>query len=309
MKPAGRSRREVIFALGGLLASCSTRRETSASSTSEASQLDQAGLLLRDISLPDGTRQGGSERAVLLVPKGVSKPPVLIALHGRGEAVRGAEVGAYGWLRSYHVERTVAALAKGRLGAADLQNHVEPARLARLNEGLAREPYEGVALLCPHLPDLTGQRNLDAGLRYGDWLVSTLLPRARGEASLGAAAGIDGVSLGGRIALLAGLSHPETFMAVGALQPAINDAEQEAWVARAKSYLERRPDGRVRLVTSTADYFRPAVEGLGRALSKAGVAHELLTVVGPHDYSFNEGPGGVEMLRFHDRVLRGKQPS
>ena len=27
---------------------------------------------------------------------------------------------------------------------------------------------------------------------------------------------------------------------------------------------------------------------------------------GPHDYVFNQGPGGVEMLLFHDRALRGE---
>jgi hypothetical protein len=29
-------------------------------------------------------------------------------------------------------------------------------------------------------------------------------------------------------------------------------------------------------------------------------------LTGPHDYVFNRGPGGIEMLLFHDRALRGE---
>jgi len=31
-------------------------------------------------------------------------------------------------------------------------------------------------------------------------------------------------------------------------------------------------------------------------------------VTGPHDYAFNRGPGALEMLAYHDRVLRGADP-
>jgi hypothetical protein len=33
---------------------------------------------------------------------------------------------------------------------------------------------------------------------------------------------------------------------------------------------------------------------------------EHLVVPGPHDYPFNRGPGAIEMLLWHDRVLRGE---
>ena len=41
------------------------------------------------------------------------------------------------------------------------------------------------------------------------------------------------------------------------------------------------------------------------ALRARGVAHDVRELAGPHDYVFNRGPGGVEMLLFHDRALRG----
>ena len=65
---------------------------------------------------------------------------------------------------------------------------------------------------------------------------------------------------------------------------------------------------RLRLVTSDRDYFRGAVLGLHLALKADGIEHEHLVIPGPHDYAFNRGPGGVEMLLWHDRVLRGEPP-
>jgi hypothetical protein len=35
----------------------------------------------------------------------------------------------------------------------------------------------------------------------------------------------------------------------------------------------------------------------------AGIAHDFAEVVGPHDYSFNRGPGSIELLLWHDRAL------
>jgi len=36
------------------------------------------------------------------------------------------------------------------------------------------------------------------------------------------------------------------------------------------------------------------------------VAHGFALVVGTHSYQFNRGPGALEMLLFHSRVLRGQ---
>ena len=49
-----------------------------------------------------------------------------------------------------------------------------------------------------------------------------------------------------------------------------------------------------------------AAPGKLDALNAEHVAHEFVVVAGPHDYAFNRGPGGIEMLLWHDRVLRGE---
>ena len=33
------------------------------------------------------------------------------------------------------------------------------------------------------------------------------------------------------------------------------------------------------------------------------VAHDFADIPGPHDYPFNRGPGAIELLLWHDRVL------
>jgi enterochelin esterase-like enzyme len=142
-------------------------------------------------------------------------------------------------------------------------------------------------------------------------VVDHLLPRAWAETPClrdRAATGIDGVSLGGRVALVVGLAHPDRFGAIGALQPAIQENESPALARRAREALADAAGFRLRLVTSDRDYFRGAVLGLHLALKADGIEHEHLVIPGPHDYAFNRGPGGVEMLLWHDRVLRGESP-
>jgi iron(III)-salmochelin esterase len=258
------------------------------------------GARLLDWSFPGAAATGGSERAVVLLPPGSGPHPVLVALHGRGEAVRGPEVGAYGWVRSYRLLAMLSALGRGRLTTADLQGLVEPGRLAALNRSLSATPYGGLVVVCPHVPDLTGKRALAATERWGKFLMETLLPRVRSEhpPARASAVGIDGVSMGGRVSMLVGLG-------VSGMQPAFDASEAADLVGRSRSYLAGRPAGKIRLLTSDGDYFRPAVGAIDGAMTSAGVAHDFLQVTGPHDYSFNEGPGGAEMLLWHDRVLRG----
>src|SRR5688572_11895136 len=80
--------------------------------------------------------------------------PLLIALHGRGETLKGPERGARGWLDDYALARAAARLRRPPLTSKDFHGFVEPARLAGLNAALAREPHEGVAVACPFLPDI-----------------------------------------------------------------------------------------------------------------------------------------------------------
>jgi enterochelin esterase-like enzyme len=117
------------------------------------------------------------------------------------------------------------------------------------------------------------------------------------------ATGIDGVSLGGVVALRIGLTSPEAFGAIGGIQPAFANGQSAEWTALAQGARARRPELKLRLITSHEDYFHEAIVGVSRAWIAAGVPHDFADLPGPHDYVFNRGPGSIELLLWHDRVL------
>lgn len=235
--------------------------------------------------------------------------PVLVALHGRGESLRGSRRGARGWLDDYQLAQAMARLGEGPLNKADFKGYVSRERLRHLNRALAEQPYAGLIVVCPYLPDvLHRDEAFEAAERLAAFIVEVLLPRVYAETpAIGApaATGIDGVSLGGRASLLVGFSRPRAFGAVGALQAALDRSEVERFAELGARALAQNPSLSLRLLTSDADHFRRVNERLASALRKRGVRHDFLRVRGTHGYRFNRGPGGIEMLLFHDRVLRG----
>lgn len=260
----------------------------------------------RELSFDPTPDTPEGERALLLVPDAAATTPILIALHGRGEASQGLDVGARAWPHEYALDRMHRRLLAPPLTSADLLDMWSPERLAKLNASLEATPYRGIAVASPHTPDLRDKSALGAR-GFGRFVVDKLLARARAE--LGskadrAATGIDGVSMGGRLALLVGLSYPEVFGAVGALQPAIRVDEAPMIVELAKAAMARAPLS-LRLVSSEADPFLPAVRAASDRLREAGITHECLVVPGTHGYEFNRGPGGAELLLWHERVQRG----
>ncbi|HMJ10462.1 MAG TPA: alpha/beta hydrolase-fold protein [Polyangiaceae bacterium] len=234
--------------------------------------------------------------------------PVLVALHGRGEASKGVERGARAWVDDYALPRAVTRLAAPPLEAADLESLYDPMQMHDLNARLIEHPYRGLIVVCPYTPDiLTGDRAFSLADPLARFIVDQLLPRVfRDTPALGSArsTGIDGVSLGGRAALLVGLARAEAFGSVAALQPAFDRAEASALAERAKSAHARNSQLKLRLLTSDGDFFQGATRAIAHALTRVGVPHEFVEVTGPHDYAFNRGPGVYEMLVFHDRALR-----
>jgi len=269
------------------------------------------GITLRTLAF--GPAQGGPQQAVVVTPAGgaaSARYPLLVALGGLGETRRGLAAGAAGWVEDYWLDRTLKRLAAPPLTRADFQDLVDPARLAAINASLAARPYRGLVVACPFTPDLWTQRSLDTVGPFARFLVERLLPRVRAEApTLRAAAstGIDGVSLGGRLSLLAALEQPGAFGAVGVTQGAFHPDEVPE-VTRRTAAARSRGGFRLRLLTSDRDFYREALEELDVALVEAEVAHDHLDVPGPHGYPFNRGPGAIEMLLWHDRVLRGEAP-
>jgi len=247
-------------------------------------------------------------RAVVVVPlwtRPDEKLPVLIALHGRGEANKGPTEGVMGWPRDYALLRAIARLCAPPLTGADYEDFFDPARLADTNRSLAAEPFKGLIVVCPYLPDVDLHKPAQAK-DYGRYLLESVLPRVRQELpALGspAATGIDGVSLGGAVSLRVGFANPDAFGAVGSLQAALGEDQVPEFTELARSARARNPALKLRLLTSKDDYFRGAVAHTSAAWKSAGIAHDFADVPGPHDYPFNRGPGAIEMLLWHDRML------
>ncbi len=234
--------------------------------------------------------------------------PVLIALHGRGESFKGPARGARGWIDDYWLPRALERLQNPPLNRDDLLGLYGAKRLADLNARVASAAYRGLIVVCPYTPDiLAGKRPFALAEPLARFLVEQVIPRVRRETPAQASAlatGIDGVSLGGRAALLVGLSRPEAFGAVAGLQPAFDEDDASELARRARAARERQPKLRLRLVSSDGDYFLSSTRAISGALKAASVEHEFTVVPGPHDYEFNRGPGAYEMLLFHDRALR-----
>ncbi len=254
----------------------------------------------------------GPQKAVVIRPMWAgpqARFPLLIALHGRGESNHGLDVGAWGWVHDYWLDRAISRLHRPPLDQDALQRLPDPRTIEQMNADLQTRPFHGLIVACPYTPDILKTRDLGAAELFGHFVTDTLLPSLRNTYPIvndRHATGVDGVSLGGRVALLVGLARPDVFGAVGSLQAALDDDEALAFAERARQAMDKvQGDLRIRVLTSDADPFQPAIAALARAAAMKNVSLRYDEVTGPHDYAFNRGPGAYEMLLWHDRVLRG----
>jgi iron(III)-salmochelin esterase len=305
-------RREFVF---GMLAGCGRSCEPKAESRQPPPPLvylppdatpGPDGETPRGLVDVDTWTLPGDGRAVAIVPRGTTtKLPMLIALHGRGEALKGPDHGVQGWPSDYLLLRALHRVANPPLAVEDFEGFVTPSRLASHNAELAKRPFGGLVVVCPYAPDVDLRK--PARIReYAAYVMNEIVPRATRELPVlpePASLGIDGVSLGGALALRIGLTNPRAFGAVGTLQAAIGEDQITEFTELAKRARQENPALQLRLLTSTEDYFRRAITHTSEAWRAAGIGHEILEVPGPHDYPFNRGPGAIEMLLWHDRVL------
>lgn len=304
-------RRRALLQAGAALAlaACHGDKKQPAPAMESSAGPPPAGGSWRTLDFPPIADMPEGERALLLLPDDPPTAPLLVALHGRGEAGRGLEIGAGAWPREYALDRLHRRLLAPPLTPADLQNMLSPARLSKLNDSLAARAYKGLCVACPATPVL-GDKSVEGAEAFGRFLIETLIPRARAETRCSAEramTGLDGVSMGGRIALFVGLSHPEVFGAVGALQPAIR-VEEAGMIAALAGRAMEKARLLLRLVSSDDDPFLPAVRAASAEMRSREIPHELLVIPGTHGYEFNRGPGGIEMLLWHERVQRGLPP-
>ncbi|GAC1575958.1 MAG: hypothetical protein NVS3B20_07600 [Polyangiales bacterium] len=283
----------------------SSERTSTSASANEANSLrprtPREGLDVLEWTFPNDA--SFAKRAVVLVPKPrgtASKLPLLIALHGMGETID-PDTGAHAWLNSYEIDATLFNLRTPPLTADAFKGFVKDDHLADLNASLAKQPFGGMVIACPYLPAGIGMEDapFDA---YVKWLADQLIPRLRRETPIVGTAkstGIDGVSLGGINALRFGMMRPDVFGVVGALQPAVYDD-----VAMASMIAEKLGDRPLRIVTSEEDVYRETLTTMSASLRERKIAHEFAVTPGPHGYEWNKGAGAIEMLLWHDRVLR-----
>jgi hypothetical protein len=304
----GVDRRAILVGAAGVAAAFACSRGESSARGGPLGGASLASNSVRTLEWDFGPRPWGRARAAVVVPTWGGpnvRFPVLVALHGRGEAVKTPQEGALGWPRDYAMVRAYDRLRSPPLSAFDYEGLADTHRMADTNAALATRPFGGLIVACPWLPDVRSATTGDVGA-CARFILEDLLPRVRRETNALAAPeapGIDGVSLGGAIALRVGLTSPASFGAVGGIQAALSEGQTQEWTALAESARAARPGLKLRLLTSHEDYFHDAIVNLSRAWHTAGVAHDFADVPGPHDYVFNRGPGSIELLFWHDRAL------
>jgi enterochelin esterase-like enzyme len=272
---------------------------------SEAASLVQVARF--SIHGPDGGRQS----AVAIWPneKRKDRLPVVVAFHGMGESKLGADKGYRAWVDQYGLVAVYEALLTGRVTKETYGGLVRDAELARVNAELKDRAFRGLFVVGVYTPNLLAEvdkpEQIDA---YARWVAQRLVPKIRDTFPVADAGvrrvGVDGVSLGGMVALEVGARHPEVFGSVGIMQPAIKGREA-ALAERLAKAQETAPQA-IRLLSSDDDPLLPVTRTLSSELRKRHVAHTLIVTPGGHDYAFNRGPGAVELLRFHEDALRPK---
>jgi poly(3-hydroxybutyrate) depolymerase len=251
---------------------------------------------------------GDRESAIAVWPAGRAKEPwpFVIAFHGMGESRAGRDKGYRAWVERYNLVEAYQAMLAGPLTSKNFGGLVRDAELARLNAEFTAQPFKGVFVVGVYTPDLLAEvdhpERIDA---FAKWVAQKLVPKVRDTFPIADSGdrkvGVDGVSLGGMVALEVGLRYPDVFGSVGTMQPAIRGRE-EHMADLAKKAAEKAPQA-IRLLSSDKDPLLPVTKAFSQALRKRFVAHTLVVTPGGHDYAFNQGPGAIELLYFHDRAL------
>ncbi|HEX6764474.1 MAG TPA: hypothetical protein VF103_03330, partial [Polyangiaceae bacterium] len=118
-----------------------------------------------------------------------------------------------------------------------------------------------------------------------------------------ATVGLDGVSLGGYVALEVFLRRPAAFATIGSLQGAFGMGLVETYAERFERAFAANGPRPLRIATSSWDPGRAANARLVEALGKRGISAASSAPPGPHDQRFLREAGTLELLLWHDRAL------
>ena len=246
--------------------------------------------------------------AAVCLPIGYSqnpniKYPLVIAFGGAGECSRPPKQGALAWIDYYKTDEAVRALANNHLIPADLRGLATKHELQNINNQLLENPYQGLILVCPYSPPLKIGNGLE-NENYEMYLIQELIPALKLNYRVNEnQIGVDGVSMGGARSMYYGFKYPGVFRSVGSIQAAVGpfmDVYEEL-MKKNQDVLKLRS---IQLVTSNKDPMQNSVYKMHNLLRQYGIPHKSFLLTGPHDYIFNQGPGAIALLMFHDLSLR-----
>ena len=229
--------------------------------------------------------------------------PLVIAFGGAGECARPPREGAMAWLGYYRMDDAIHALTSNHLKATDFKGLVTKEKLVEFNQNLKRHPFTGVIVACPYSPLITTLPEFE-NTGYEDFVIEELVPllKRRYRVAKGSV-GVDGVSMGGARAMLFGLKYPEAFTSIGSIQGAFGPF-LETYRGLIRKNKNKLKDHSIQLITSDGDSMAPSVEKMKSLLNDEGIPVTYMKLTGPHDYIFNQGPGSIALLMFHNRPLR-----
>ena len=271
-------------------------------------------LRVIDLSLEGDKRL--ATRVAIFVPNHLAKDekvPLLVLLHGLGETWDQG-VGAFAWVERYGLGNAYARLRRAPVARTSRQVSLLPdARLADLNASLVARPFRGVAIACPYTPNVAKMPDPAAALdSYAAWIANVVVPRAQREAPVftdAAHTSLDGVSLGGYLAIEVFCRYPEVFGALGCVQSAMTALKVSVYVERiaaiqAAAIKAGRPRPELHIETTLADPMYARNLAFATELTRRGIANEFVALPGQHDQAFLCESGSMEMLLWHDRRPR-----
>jgi pimeloyl-ACP methyl ester carboxylesterase len=231
------------------------------------------------------------------------KYPLIIVFGGAGECARSPRQSALAWMHYYKTDEAVAALQTNRLVPENFRGLAKPAVVMDYNRRLRRQPYEGVILACPSSPLVTAQAGPELP-EIEEYIMDELLPALKRRYRVSEdKIGVDGVSMGGARSMYYGMKYPEVFASIGSVQGAFGPyMDLYRYLAKTNRQLLQKRS--IQLVTSDHDVMLHSVEAFHKLLQENQIGHSFLVLTGPHDYIFNQGPGAISLLVFHNQALR-----
>lgn len=230
------------------------------------------------------------------------KYPLIIVFGGAGECAKPPRSGALAWMHYYKTDEAVYALRNNHLVGQDFRGLARTTELDEFNQRLKKQPYDGVILACPYSPLLSITPRLETP-EYESYIIEELIPALKNRYRVATGCiGVDGVSMGGARSMYYGFKYPEIFASIGSVQGAFGPYMETygQLVTKNGDILKKRP---IQLVTSDKDPMAPSVEKMHKLLESHGIIHSYLILTGPHDYVFNQGPGCLSLLIFHNQAL------